>query len=80
MRDAAALEDFGDKPLVVLTAGAGHPASWFAAQDLLATLSTRAVHRVVDGATHEGLVAQAAYATVTTQAIADVVSAVRAGR
>lgn len=79
-RDAAALRDLGDKPLAVLTAGEGHPDSWFAAQDHLATLSSRSVHRVVDGATHEGLVGEATYAAVTAQTITDVVAAARAGR
>jgi len=74
MRDAAAVRSFGDKPLLVLTAGTGHPASWFAAQDHLATLSTDAVHRVVDGASHEGLIAEPKYAVITTQAITDVFS------
>lgn len=80
MEDAAALHDFGDKPLVVLTAAVGHPASWFAAQDRLATLSTDAVHRVVDGATHEALVAEQVHAATTARAISDVVTAVRSGR
>ncbi|WP_088288263.1 alpha/beta hydrolase [Kineosporia sp. A_224] len=80
MQDAAALTDFGDKPLVVLTAGAGHPDSWFTSQDHLATLSTHAVHRVVHGATHEDLVADARYAAVSARAITDLVTSVRAGR
>jgi pimeloyl-ACP methyl ester carboxylesterase len=78
VRDAAALHSFGDRPLLVLTAGTGHAASWFVAQDHLATLSTDAVHRVIDGATHDGLIAEPQYAAVTTQAITDVVSSVRA--
>ncbi len=45
---AAALEDFGDKPLVVLTAGSGSDADKIAAHDdLAAALSTNSVHRVV---------------------------------
>jgi pimeloyl-ACP methyl ester carboxylesterase len=74
---AASLRDFAGKPLVVLTAGAGHDAAWSAAQDHLATLSTDSVHSVVDGATHEGLVGDQEYAATTTQAILRVVSAVR---
>jgi alpha-beta hydrolase superfamily lysophospholipase len=80
MRDAAALEDFGAKPLVVLTAGVGSSGTWFAAQDHLATLSSRAVHRVVDGAAHEDLVGEATYAAVTAQAITQVVTSVRTAR
>jgi hypothetical protein len=77
VKQAAALDDFADKPLVVLTAGIGNDATHVAAQNHLATLSTRSVHRVIDGATHEDLVADEKYAAATTQAILDVVSAVR---
>lgn len=54
---AASLGDFADKPLVVLTAGSGGDDAWSAAQNDLATLSTSSVHRVIDGATHEALIA-----------------------
>lgn len=79
-RDAAALQDFGDKPLFVLTAGVGSSATWVAAQNHLATLSTDAVHRVVAGAAHQDLVADARYAAGTAQAITAVVTALRAGQ
>jgi pimeloyl-ACP methyl ester carboxylesterase len=79
--EAAALSDFADKPLVVLTAGSGHDAAWSVAQNHLAGLSTNSVHRVVDRATHGALVLEEEPAAVTTRAILDVVSAVRgAGR
>jgi pimeloyl-ACP methyl ester carboxylesterase len=74
---AAALIDFGDKPLVVLTAGSGSDAAWMAAQDQTATLSTNSVHRVVKGAVHADLILNQADAAVTSQAIIDVVSSVR---
>jgi pimeloyl-ACP methyl ester carboxylesterase len=81
MQQAASLRDFADKPLVVLTAGVGSDATHLAAQNHLAALSTNGVHRVVDGATHEALVADEEHAAVTTRAILDVVSSVRsAGR
>jgi len=80
MEQAAALRDFADKPLIVLTAGSGHDAAWSAAQNRMATLSTNSVHRVIDGATHEDLIANEADAAATTQAILDVVSSVRSGR
>ena len=76
-RQAAALRDFADKPLVVLTAGVGHDAAWSTAQNHLATLSTNSAHQVVDGATHETLVADQRHAATTTQAVLQVVSAVR---
>jgi pimeloyl-ACP methyl ester carboxylesterase len=77
MKQAASLKDFGDKPLMVLTAGTGHDAAWTTAQNHLATLSTDSVHRVIDNATHEALVADEEHATATTRAILDVVSSVR---
>lgn len=77
VREAAALRDFGHKPLVVLTAGVGHDAAWSTAQDRLAELSSNTAHRLVDGATHEGLVADREYAAITAQAVVDVVTAIR---
>ena len=77
MQQAASLRDFADKPLVVLTAGSGSDAAHSAAQNDLATLSTNSVHRVIDGATHEALIADEEDAAATTQAILDVVSSVR---
>jgi len=74
---AASLRDFAAKPLVVLTAGAEHDAAWSAAQNHLATLSTNSAHHIVEGATHETLVADQEHAATTTQAILQVVSAVR---
>jgi hypothetical protein len=76
VQQAASLNDFGDKPLVVLTAGVGSDATHLAAQNRLATLSTNSAHRVIAGATHEGLVGDKEFAATTTQAILDVVSSV----
>jgi len=75
--EAAMLTDFGDKPLVVLTAGAETDPTHDAAQNKLATLSTNSSHRVVEGASHAGLIFDERYAKATTQAILDVVSSVR---
>lgn len=77
MKQAASLTDFANKPLVVLTAGSGHDAAWSSAQNHLATLSTNSAHRVIVGATHEGLVADREFADATTQAIIDVVTSIR---
>jgi pimeloyl-ACP methyl ester carboxylesterase len=76
-QQAASLVEFGDKPLVVLTAGSGSDAAWMAAQDQTVTLSTNSVHRVVEGATHPDLILNQADAAVTAQAIIDVVSSVQ---
>jgi hypothetical protein len=43
-------------------------------------LSTTSVHRIIDGATHEDLIANEDAAAATTQAILDVVSSVRSSR
>jgi pimeloyl-ACP methyl ester carboxylesterase len=80
IEQAAALRDFADKPLIVLTAGSGHDAAWSAAQNRMATLSTNSVHRIIDGATHEDLITNEEDAAATTQAILDVVSSVRSPR
>jgi pimeloyl-ACP methyl ester carboxylesterase len=77
---AAALRDFADKPLIVLTAGSGHDAAWSAAQNRMARLSTNSAHRIIDGASHEDLVANEEDAAATTQAILDVVASVRSPR
>lgn len=77
MEQAASLRDFANKPLVVLTAGSGSDAAHLASQNHLATLSTNSVHRVIEGASHEALVADEKHAAATTQAILDVVSSVR---
>jgi pimeloyl-ACP methyl ester carboxylesterase len=74
---AASLVDFGDKPLVVLTAGSGNAVGWAEAQDRLAALSTNSVHAIVSGATHVDLVADQEKAAATSQAIHDVLTAVR---
>jgi len=79
-QQAASLRDFSDKPLVVLTAGVGHDADWSAAQNRLAGLSTNSTHRVVEGATHQALVADEEHAAATTQAVLQVVAAVRSTR
>jgi pimeloyl-ACP methyl ester carboxylesterase len=77
MGQAASLTDFGDKPLVVLTAGSGSDDTWTARHEDLATLSTNSVHRVVDGAKHATMIADEGDSAATTQAVLDAVSSVR---
>ena len=74
---AASLTDFGDKPLVVLTAGNGSDATLLARHEDLAGLSSNSVHRVIDGAAHATLIADERDSAATTQAILDAVSSVR---
>jgi pimeloyl-ACP methyl ester carboxylesterase len=80
IKQAAALHDFADKPLIVLTAVRGNDAAWFAAQKNMATLSTNSVNRVIDSATHISLIIDEEDSAATTQAILDVVSSVRSAR
>ena len=77
---AAALRTLADKPLIVLEAGRGHDPAWSAAQNRLARLSTNSVHRSIAGATHQALITDQQAAAATTQAILDVVAAVRSPR
>jgi pimeloyl-ACP methyl ester carboxylesterase len=76
-QEAASLRDFGDKPLVVLTAGVGHDESWMTEQGETTTLSTNSVHRVIEGASHQGMVDEEQYAADISRAVSDVVASVR---
>lgn len=77
VQEAAALHDFNNRPLVVLTAGSGSSAGWSEKQNALTRLSTNTAHRVIDGATHGSMVSDQTHAASTTQAIIDVVASVR---
>jgi pimeloyl-ACP methyl ester carboxylesterase/copper chaperone CopZ len=72
---AKALKSLDGKPLAVLTAEIGTQNGWLAAQDQLALLSTKSVHRTAHGATHAALLEDRRFATVTSRAIAEVVRA-----
>jgi pimeloyl-ACP methyl ester carboxylesterase len=76
-QQAAAMRNFGDKPLAVLEAGSGSQPGWAASQEALASLSTNSLHRVIDGTTHASFITDQEDAAATTQGILDVVSAVR---
>lgn len=77
MGEAASLRDFANKPLVVLTVSIGNHSKHQAAQGALAYLSTNTVHRTVDWASHEALVAEQESTAITTQSILDVVPSIR---
>jgi pimeloyl-ACP methyl ester carboxylesterase len=79
MAQAESLTKIGDRPLVVLTAQKDALGGWMAAQDDLAELSTNVDHRVLPDATHAGLVEHESFAAQSSQAIRDVVIAVRTG-
>lgn len=76
---AQALTDLYGKPLIVVTAGLGQQQGWLAAQGQLARLSTNSLQRTVPGADHTALLYSEAMSANSSQAIRDVVSAIRAG-
>ncbi len=76
LAQARAFQNFGDRPLVVVTAARDAQAGWLPLQDQMATLSTNSSHRVVPY-THDALVTDQAAAHTSSQAIRDVVHAVR---
>jgi len=61
------------KPLIVLTAGAGHDADWFEHQRELAALSSLGMQRTITNATHISILDRPAYATIVASAIREVV-------
>ncbi|MEO6398446.1 MAG: alpha/beta hydrolase [Tepidiformaceae bacterium] len=77
---AGALKTLGDKPLIVVTAGKGAQEGWPILQDELARLSSNVLHRLVPDASHAELVENETDAAVSSQAVVDVVSSVRAGQ
>jgi len=79
MQQASALTSLNGKPLIVLTADEGADDQWQSKQDHLATLSTNSRHRHAN-ATHDSLISDQADAAAASQAIHDVVTAVRTGR
>jgi pimeloyl-ACP methyl ester carboxylesterase len=77
MQQASALTSLNGKPLIVLTADEGiNDNQWQSKQEHMATLSTNSLHRHAN-ATHDSLISDEADAAVASQAIHDVVIAVR---
>src|SRR5829696_5663069 len=80
MQQAALLTSLDGKPLVVVTADTGNAADWQAKQDHMATLSTNSSHRLAKDTTHESLLYDEVDSAQASQAISDVITAVRTGR
>lgn len=80
MQQAAALTRLDGKPLIVLTADTGNEAGWEQEQDHLATLSTNSLHRAARSTTHDSMISDEANSAAASQAINDVVEAVRTAR
>jgi pimeloyl-ACP methyl ester carboxylesterase len=77
---AKAVRSLHGKPLAVLSAGVGEMKGWASAQDKLARLSTNSTHRTVAGASHAALLEEKNLATITSDAITQVVRRVRSDR
>lgn len=71
------LRSLGKKPLYVLSAGTDSQAGWAPAQAKLAALSSNAVQRTVDDATHQAFLDDKRFAAESSQAIRAVILAVR---
>jgi pimeloyl-ACP methyl ester carboxylesterase len=78
LEQAQALTSLGDRPLVVVSAGSGQQRGWLEAQAAMARLSRQSVQRVLPGATHTSVIT-GVDAPASSQAILDVVAAVRDG-
>jgi pimeloyl-ACP methyl ester carboxylesterase len=80
MQEASSLTTLDGKPLIVLTADEGITDNqWQSKQDHMATLSTNSLHRHAN-ATHDSLIDDEADSAAASQAIVDVVAAVRTSR
>jgi pimeloyl-ACP methyl ester carboxylesterase len=80
MQQASSLTTLGSKPLIVVTADEGiTDGQWQSKQDQMAKLSTNSLHRHAN-ATHQSLLADEADSAAASQAIRDVVAAVRNSR
>jgi hypothetical protein len=75
--EAGAFTDFGANPLVVLTAGTGSDADLIASHVRLAAMSTNSEHRVINGASHQELLADEKDSAATSKAVLDVVAAIQ---
>jgi pimeloyl-ACP methyl ester carboxylesterase len=74
---AAKLTSLGNRPLAVVTAGKGYQPGWLGHQRELAELSSNTHQVIVAGSTHQSLIDDRADAARSSQAIRDVVHAVR---
>ncbi|WP_421741381.1 alpha/beta hydrolase [Cellulomonas sp.] len=77
MAEAASFTDFGARPLIVLTAGTGTDAALTASHERIARMSSNSTHRTIADATHDDLIADQHDSTATSQAILDVITAIR---
>ncbi len=77
LTQAQALQSLGNKPLIVVTAPLDAQKGWLVLQAEMTKLSTNSVQRIIPNATHTSLIENKADAAASSQAILDVVTAVR---
>jgi pimeloyl-ACP methyl ester carboxylesterase len=80
LKQARQLHNFGNKPLIVVTAQQDAQAGWLPQQNVMAELSTNSLHRVLANATHTSLTEDRVQSGASIQAILDVVRAVRTAK
>jgi pimeloyl-ACP methyl ester carboxylesterase len=78
LQQSSTLTSIGDRPLIVVTAGAEADPGWVAAQESMPRLSTASVHRILATATHNSLVS-GVDTPASIQAILDVLTSIRVG-
>ena len=78
LAQARSFQSLGDRPLVVVTAAQGAMPGWFPLQDAMAKLSTNSKHQVTPFE-HADLVTNEVAARTSSQAIREVIHAVRFG-
>jgi pimeloyl-ACP methyl ester carboxylesterase len=79
LSQAEALTSLGDKPLAVVSATVDTQEGWDEAQAAMVSLSSNSSHRIATGQDHGSLIESKDGAGISTQAIRDVVTAVRSG-
>jgi pimeloyl-ACP methyl ester carboxylesterase len=79
LTEAQELTSFGDKPLIVVTAGKDAQEGWLPLQDKMALLSSKSIHRLLPDATHSSLIEDQQDSTSASAAIIDVGEALRSG-
>jgi hypothetical protein len=77
LTQAQSLQSLGNKPLIVISAPMEAQKGWLALQAEMTQLSTNSVQRVIPNATHTSLIWNKTDAVASSQAILDVVTAVR---
>lgn len=77
LTQSQALTSLDNKPLIVVTAVKDAEEGWMPLQDEMLNLSTNSVHMVIQNATHTSLTEDKTESGISSQAILDVVDAVR---